>query len=181
MHRLSFPSLVVGSTNDPAAPGLDTRPLEFGQLVHRLVAERNDAAVSDGVELALKTPEDVSLPVEGNSHLLETLVSNLLDNAIRFSPNGVKVQVHLENQGDRVCLRVRDQGPGIPSDEIEHLFDPFFCSRSPGKGSNGLGLAIVQAVAKAHGGEAKALQPTPRGAEIIICLPLTTARSSRRP
>ncbi|MDW7749051.1 sensor histidine kinase [Halomonas sp.] len=158
---------------DPAASELDTRPLEFGRLVRRLVAERQDAAASDGVELALKTPEDISLPIEGNVPLMETLVSNLLDNAIRFSPTGATVQVHLEPQGDRACLRIRDQGPGIHSAELDHLFDPFFSSQSHGKGSNGLGLAIVQAVAKAHGGEAKALQPEHGGAAIIVYLPLT--------
>jgi len=181
LHTLDHMSLLVDqlltlARVDPAASELDTHPLELGQLVHRLVAERHDAAISEGVDLALTMPEDVSLPIEGNAPLMETLISNLLDNAIRFSPTGATVQVYLEYQGDHVCLQVRDQGPGIPPDEFEHLFDPFFCSRSQGKGKggNGLGLAIVQAVAKAHGGEAKALQPEHGGASIIVFLPLTT-------
>jgi len=179
LHTLDHMSLLVDqlltlARVDPAASELDKRPIELEKLVRRLVDERQKAAVSGGVKLALRTPEDVSLPISGNAPLMETLVSNLLDNAIRFSPTGAKVQVYLEPQGDRVCLRVQDQGPGIPSEEFEHLFAPFFSSQRSGKGSNGLGLAIVQAVAKAHGGEAKALQPEHGGAAIIVYLPLTT-------
>ncbi|WP_208107336.1 MULTISPECIES: ATP-binding protein [Halomonas] len=182
MSRL-VDQLLLLARLDPAAPALETEPLAFGPLVHRLVAERHEAAISDGigVELAVKAPEDTSMMIDANPPLMETLIGNLLDNAIRFSPNGATVQVQLEHQGERVCLRVSDQGPGIPADELDKLFDPFFRSRSQGKGSNGLGLAIVQAVAKAHGGEAQALQPEHGGAEIIVYLPLTRRRPAERP
>lgn len=164
---------------DPTAAELDTHPLELGQLVRRLVTERQDAAASGSIELVLEASMDTALPIEGNATLMEALVSNLLDNAMQFSPTGATVQISLGHGGGFAQIRVRDEGPGIPHDELEYLFSPFFCSQ--GKDSYGLGLAIVQAVAKAHGGQAMAQQPEHGGAEIIVYLPLTSRQPAYWP
>ena len=109
-----------------------------------------------------------STPVMGDPSTLERAITNLLDNAVKFSPPGGTIHVLLE--GDR--LRISDQGPGIPDDELPHVFDRFWRSPSarnaPG---SGLGLSIVAQTIKAHGGWVKAGRSAEGGAEFIVRLP----------
>jgi two-component system, OmpR family, sensor histidine kinase SenX3 len=90
---------------------------------------------------------------------LRTAISNLLDNAIKYSAENVEISVHLETPDGLVLLRVTDRGVGIPAEELKRIFKRFY--RVPGRNSfkikgTGLGLFIVRAVAKAHGGKAYA-------------------------
>ena len=93
----------------------------------------------------------------GDPEDLRTAVSNLLDNAVKYSPDGVQVSVDLETPDpDRVVLRVRDRGVGIPQHELKRIFKRFYRvthrSLSRVKGT-GLGLFIVRAIARKHGGQ----------------------------
>jgi two-component system, OmpR family, sensor histidine kinase SenX3 len=112
---------------------------------------------------------------------LRTAVSNLLDNAIKYSGDKVEISVRLETaEEDRlILLRVTDRGVGIPADELKRIFKRFY--RVPGRNSfkvkgTGLGLFIVRAIAKAHGGKAYAAsEGIGRGATITLALPRKTA------
>jgi signal transduction histidine kinase len=114
--------------------------------------------------------------VLGDADELRSAVSNLLDNAIKYSGNDTKVAVELRPVDEgTVALRVRDNGIGIPPHELKHIFKRFY--RIPGtariKGS-GLGLFIVRSVAKRHGGQAYAeSQGNGRGSTFILQLPVT--------
>jgi len=95
-------------------------------------------------------------PVVGGAGDLERLVRNLLENAVRHSPDGGHVAIELAAQGDRVSLAVSDQGSGILPDEREKIFEPFYRGRGETERSSegaGLGLAIVRQIARAHGGD----------------------------
>jgi signal transduction histidine kinase len=100
------------------------------------------------------------------------MVRNLVDNAIRY---GEHASVGLRSERNEAVLTVRDQGPGIAAEELARVFQPFYrpdASRGAEKGGVGLGLAIVRAVAQAHGGSAM-LRPGPEGgteAEVRIAL-----------
>jgi signal transduction histidine kinase len=97
------------------------------------------------------------LEVEGNMDLLVTALSNLIRNAIRFSPRDRAVKISCGQRGQRVVFRVRDSGPGIPPEVLEHLFEPFAQSdgeRSLGRGT-GLGLQIAHGIAELHDGEVR--------------------------
>ena len=83
------------------------------------------------------------------------VVSNLLDNALRVTPEGGSVKVEVRDEPGRVLLRVLDTGPGLPEGATAHLFDRFFQDKDT-KGSSGLGLAIVHALVSLHGGEVRA-------------------------
>jgi len=108
----------------------------------------------------------------GEPDSLERAITNLLDNAVKFSPQGGTIHVLLE--GDR--LRISDQGPGIPDEDLPHVFDRFWRSPSarnaPG---SGLGLSIVAQTIKAHGGWVKAGHSAEGGAEFIVRLPGETS------
>ena len=107
----------------------------------------------------------------GEPDALERAVTNLLDNAVKFSPPGGTVHVHL--MGDR--LRIADQGPGIAEEDLPHVFERFYRSdearTTPG---SGLGLSIVAQTIQAHGGWVKAGRSTEGGAEFTVRLPGST-------
>lgn len=109
---------------------------------------------------------------------LTMALTNLLNNAMRFTPAGGEIQLDLERHGAEAWLRVRDTGVGIPSDQLDRVFDQFYqvedhmTRRHEGMG---LGLAIVRAIAQAHGGRAWAESPgAGQGATFTIALPLVT-------
>lgn len=112
------------------------------------------AAVSQ--EATSVTPAEDSALILGDPEELRTAVSNLLDNAVKYSPNGVHISVELEARNEkRVVLRVRDAGVGIPEQELKRIFKRFYRvtqrSLSQVKGT-GLGLFIVRSIARKHGG-----------------------------
>jgi len=122
---------------------------------------------------------DSDLRVRGSADDLRTAVFNVLDNAIKYSGEKVDVQVHLEAPDDkRVVLRVRDRGVGIPSDDVKRIFGRFYRvthrSLAHVKGT-GLGLFIVKAIAKKHGGKVFAESDgVGHGTTIVLELPRWT-------
>jgi signal transduction histidine kinase len=108
--------------------------------------------------------------------LVRRALENLISNALRFTPQGGLVSLRVERCGDIVSMRVSDTGPGIPPDEINHVFDYRFRGESKantlGQGSSGLGLALVRKVAALHDGEVSVRNLEPHGAEFTISLPL---------
>ena len=138
-------------------------PIDLRDVINSAIAraKRRGPSLSFDVELN-------PLYLVGEPDSLERAITNLLDNAVKFSPPGGTIHVLLE--GDR--LRISDQGPGIPDDELPHVFDRFWRSPSarnaPG---SGLGLSIVAQTIKAHGGWVKAGRSAEGGAEFIVRLP----------
>lgn len=149
--------------------------------LRELVAEQVALAVaqrhlsSDAVRLV---PSDAPDPIEvfGDRIEIASAVMNLIDNGIKYSGERVDVEVAVVRHGRRAVVRVTDQGPGLPPDELRRVFKRFY--RVPGpvtqrvKGT-GLGLFIVQTAARRHGGRAWATSPGPgRGATFHFELPL---------
>jgi signal transduction histidine kinase len=106
---------------------------------------------------------------------MRTVLSNLLDNAVKYSlPDSDAVQISTLQNGERVIIRVTDDGPGIPDPDIPNLFEPFFRvdrSRSKKTGGYGLGLSISKRTVEAHGGVIAAENHAPRGASFVVTLP----------
>jgi signal transduction histidine kinase len=124
-----------------------------------------------GIRLDLPT-EAMSYP--GDQSLLERLLGNLLENALRYNRDDGSVAVGLERAGDDVRIRVENTGPVVPHEALQHLFEPFFRveqSRSRDSGGAGLGLSIVAAVAEAHGGTATAAARKGGGLVVTVTLP----------
>ena len=138
-----------------------------------IVAEQADAlqplAASRRIEIALRTQP---VRVLGDGPALESLVRNLLDNALRYTPEGGRVRVALERSHGRATLLVDDSGPGIPAEARERVFERFY--REPGHGveGSGLGLSIVSEVLALHQGSV-ALETAPElgGLRVRVALP----------
>jgi two-component system, OmpR family, sensor kinase len=119
------------------------------------------------------------LPMKGNPDELHRMIRNLLENAVRHTPEKTTVELTARRDGDAALLEVLDDGPGIPAGIEKQVFDRFVRGEGPadtvGGGGSGLGLAIVRAVAESHGGSVDAGKSTYGGARFSIRLPLEPA------
>jgi heavy metal sensor kinase len=150
---------------------------ELGPALSAIVERLGHKAVSAGVSLV----EDyrVDLEVYGDTFLLDQAFSNLLENAIKYTPRGGKVTVATEEKEGTVLVIVSDTGIGIPEEEIPHLFERFYRvdkERSRRAGGTGLGLSITDWIIKAHKGTISVKSTTGSGSDFIVALPKDGAR-----
>ncbi|MFH0130026.1 sensor histidine kinase [Variovorax sp. VaC1] len=115
-------------------------------------------------------------PVFGERESLISMISNLVENAIKYSPDGGTVTVRIAREGRSAVLRVTDQGPGIPPALRERVFDRFFRNPDQTQSGSGLGLAIVKSVLEQHKGRIELdVNPKGNGLQVTVWLPLSTA------
>jgi len=131
-----------------------------------------------GVELAFAAPEPGTAVVHGEAARLAQVLRNIIDNAVSFSPSAGVVVIVIESIGDRVQLRIDDDGPGIPPDNREDIFRRFYSERPAGEAfgrHSGLGLAISRTIVDAHGGSIEAInrevQGRIAGARFLVSVP----------
>ena len=124
--------------------------------------------VPDSDRVEVDVPPDLP-PVRTDAAQVERALVNVLENALRFSPPGSVVTLHAELVDDTVVIRVDDQGPGVPADEREAIFQPFH--HSPVSGGAGLGLAIARGFVTANGGRLWAEAGERGGASFVLTLP----------
>jgi signal transduction histidine kinase len=147
----------------------DRIPGDVAEVAREAVEAAVPSAEERGILLEVLAPAPVPLSFHAGS--LRQAIDNLLTNAVKFSPEGgsVKVRVHtLDGGGARV--EVSDEGPGIPDDERERVFEPFH-RVAPSPGGAGLGLAIVREIATKHGGRAWVAPARGKGATVVMELP----------
>jgi len=121
-------------------------------------------------QITLAERVDGELPFRGDEALLRRLLLNLLDNAIKYTPEGGEVTVTAERRGAEYVVEVSDTGPGIPPEQRERVFERFFRGARGGGGA-GLGLAIARWVAEAHGGGVALARSGPGGSTFAVTLP----------
>jgi signal transduction histidine kinase len=127
--------------------------------------------LSEGIELTVEL-ENEAVPVVADPVGLRRMLLNLVINARdAVESEGGRITVRVEHTAARAVLEVADDGPGIPPEAREHLFEPFFTLRRQGRGS-GLGLAVVYSIVSAHDGEVDVLSAPGEGARFIVRLPL---------
>jgi two-component system, OmpR family, sensor kinase len=130
----------------------------------------------------LESHVEAPLPMNGNPDELHRMIRNLLENAVRHTPDRATVELTARRDEDQALLEVLDDGPGIPDGIEEQVFDRFVRGDGPadtvGGGGSGLGLAIVRAVAQSHGGSVDAGKSTYGGARFSIRLPLEKTAES---
>ncbi len=147
---------------------LETEPLDLADVVDNLVALREPRLRADGIHLDVELQ---SAPVEGDPLRLGQIVTNLLDNAAKFSPPEGRITVHVRD-GDPVVLEVIDDGPGVPDEEQAYVFDRFWRGQAAATSAgSGVGLAVVAELARAHAGRARVRNLDGRGAAFTIELP----------
>ena len=167
----SFNALLDISRIEANAPGTATLPdVDLREIVAEVAEFYEPAAEERGIVIDVRAPE--KLVVRGDRVLLQRLVANLVDNALKFSPDGGKIALGMECEGGRFLFRVSDEGPGISPDFAAVAFERF--SRAPDsqqKDGFGLGLAIVHAIAQRHGFTV-AFEPGDKGASLVVSGPM---------
>jgi two-component system OmpR family sensor kinase len=146
------------------------QPLE--PVLSGAVAAATSRAAASKVQLDLDVEAGLVAPIDADR--LRQAVDNLLDNALRVAPSGSAVSVHARRLDGRVVLEVADAGPGFPADFLPHAFERFRRAdpaRTRRDGGAGLGLAIVDAIAHGHGGQAEAANRPDGGGTVRLILP----------
>jgi two-component system OmpR family sensor kinase len=179
MRRL-VADLLLLARHDAARKAPHT-PTDVGQVLVEAAAEVG--AIGADHELSIDSRRAI---VDGSRDELHRLVLNLMENAIRHTPPGTHVHAAVERVDGSVRLSVEDDGPGIPADLRERVFERFVRGVGDRGGSSGLGLSIVQAVAGSHGGSVSIESPTmngtarPHGTRFEVLLPLSTNTERQR-
>jgi two-component system phosphate regulon sensor histidine kinase PhoR len=151
--------------------GVEAEEIDLGPLVNDVITALASKASSRGIAVSSKIPPGTV--VVADPRRLEQMLTNLVDNAIKFNREGGEVTIQCET-GDRTRILVRDTGEGIPAQHLERLFERFYRvdrARSREMGGTGLGLAIVKHLARAHGGEVRVSSELGQGSVFEIDLP----------
>jgi signal transduction histidine kinase len=152
---------------------LHREPVRLVEIVERAVDLYRDVAETKGVMLGVDGPEDVvDVVVDGDRTRLEQVAANLIDNAVKYTPAGGRVDVEIGREDHSAFLRVRDTGPGIPAHELPHVWERLFRGDSSrAERGLGLGLSLVRAVVEAHGGTVNVMSELQRGSTFAVSLP----------
>jgi two-component system phosphate regulon sensor histidine kinase PhoR len=147
------------------------------EIVREAVSSAEEALPANGHKFVLDLPDE-PLAAEADREKLKQILANLLDNAVRYSPDGGAVTVAARQAPDAVELRVDDEGAGIPEAERRRIFAKFYradADAAAGSSGTGLGLFIVQQLVEAMGGRVKVDSREPRGSSFVVELPLPSA------
>ncbi len=147
--------------------------ISLEDVVRASVVNYKSVAAKSGITLNIQVPSDLPL-IHGDEDRLIQVMTNLLDNALKFTPRGGCVGVIIDTDKDAVWIRVADTGTGIAPEEMPHLFQQFYRggeSRPLEKRGMGLGLAICREVITAHGGEIRVESDVGKGTQVIFSLP----------
>jgi two-component system phosphate regulon sensor histidine kinase PhoR len=161
----------------PVAPTRIIAPLKAA------ASALSGAAEAKGVKLLLPTSPDTGIVVNGNNQRLEQVFTNLLENALKYTPSGGRVSVYVRSNASSVSVDIEDTGIGIPATSLPRVFERFYRvdrSRSREMGGTGLGLAIVKHVMRAHGGTVDVKSEEGRGSTFTITLPRLSEAVSRQ-
>ncbi len=161
-----------------------SQPVDVGRLLQTLVTIYGAMDMPRGVHVEVARDSAKAATVQGMDERLGQVFRNLIDNAISFSPDGGRVRVAAHLNGGVVRAVVEDDGPGIPADDLERIFDRFYTERPAEHGfgkNSGLGLAIARQIVASHGGRIWAenrtdVQGAHIGARFTVELPLARSR-----
>ena len=163
-------------------------PVDLGRIIGGLIqiqsavlASRDVTIIFASHDLAMSADLVPGLFVLGTEEIIETIAENLIDNAVSFAPRGSEILVHLTRDGSFAHLTVSDQGPGVPTGQLERIFDRYYAERhakasdEPSESHFGIGLSIARRNAEAMRGTIEAKNRTPHGLAVHLRLPLASA------
>ena len=171
---------LLDMTNLKSVPRTDHVSLE--ELVDEVFCDLDPVAEKAGISIHFddSSSQDSHTDVTGSYVLLYRAVYNLVENAIKYNrPNG-SVTVSVKEKNSQVMILVKDTGIGISPENQKKIFDPFFRvdkSRSRAMGGAGLGLALVDSIAREHGGSVKVLESNEKGSIIALMLPISSLKN----
>jgi signal transduction histidine kinase len=166
--------LILEAEISPPKP----EPVRLGDLAHSAVEDFQVAAEQAHLTLRAEIAPHLS-PVRASYSYLRRVLDNLLDNAIKFTPSGGHIIVRVRQDGQQVALEVIDTGIGIPSGQMERIFDRFYQvdgSAWRQYGGVGLGLALVKEIVRTYGGRVTVESQVGQGSTFTVLLPIAAER-----
>lgn len=145
-------------------------PVDIKMAMYRNIEIAKMEAEKKGIKILLDIPEDIPDTIEADAVLLDRVMSNLLGNAVKFTPQDGTVSVSLSGGNGHILFRVSDTGVGIPVKDLPHIFNPFYRGKRDSKGS-GLGLAIVKKIVESHNGKIWVESEEGKGSTFNVMLP----------
>jgi signal transduction histidine kinase len=170
LGRLVAQLLDLSRLESGAIP-LQRRSFEVRPVLEDAVDESRLHAPDVEVSVAVTEP---GLSADGDPERVHQVLANLLENAVRHSPAGGRVEVSARSERGQVAIEVCDEGPGIPEEEANRVFERFYradTARSSSHGGAGLGLAIARWIVDLHGGDIRAERRVPTGCRMVVLLP----------
>lgn len=153
-----------------------TDRIELSELLHQVTEDVSSLFSGKGMHISTEAAPG---SIQGSRELLRRALFNLVENAVKYGPEGGQVQISASLEGETAIIAVADQGPGIPQELRERVFEPFFrvdSARSRQSGGTGLGLALVRAIAELHGGSASVEEAPTGGARFTLKIPVVTSK-----
>ncbi len=153
---------------------LERTPTDLADLLSRMLERFQPQALSQQVSLTFSAPGQSLPAISVDPTRIEQIITNLLSNALRYTPAAGRVELSLDSTPSTAVVRVHDSGPGIPADALPFIFGRFYRadkSRNRLEGGSGLGLAIARQLARAHGGDLTAANHPSGGALFTLILP----------
>ena len=164
-------TMLIISRTEAGVNQLDCQKLDIGKLVADACNIFQAPAEEKGLTLDCDGPGSIS--IDGDVRLIQRLVANLLDNAIKYTPVDGRIDVTVSpGENQTVAIAVKDSGVGISGQDLEHIFERFYrCDPSRSQTGTGLGLSFVRAVARAHNGEITVVSTSGEGSTFTVRLP----------
>ena len=172
-------TMLVISKTEAGVNKLDAKELDIGAMVRDACELFRSSAEDKNLSLVCDVPGNFS--ISGDNRLIQRMIANLLDNAIKYTSDGGTVEIAVHKQNNHaVVITVNDSGVGISDPDLPRIFERFYrCDPSRSKAGIGLGLSFARAVARAHGGEITVTSKPDQGSTFTVTLPmLVLTRSS---
>jgi two-component system, OmpR family, sensor kinase len=170
----SVDDMFILALADAQARPLHVAPLYFDELVGEVIDDLR--VVADSRQVTLRGDSAGEAPLVGDEYLLRQMLTNLIENAIRYAPRGGTVTVMVRLAPATLTVTVTDTGPGIAPSDADRIFERFVHLDRPGSESGGgLGLPIARWIAEAHGGTLLLASTGPAGSQFVITLPQSSS------
>jgi PAS domain S-box-containing protein len=163
--------------------GLQVDSIPVLDILERVTSSLQMQAKQKGISLGVEIPKDLPHAIEADPALLQQALYNLVENALKYTPENGEVTIHLQTGPSELTFAVQDSGIGIPEKDLPRLFEKFYRGTNRealAQRGTGLGLAIVKSIAERHGGNVQVESELGKGSTFYLQIPLVQARVAQR-
>jgi signal transduction histidine kinase len=166
-------NLLLLSKTESITTNFEFKTVELDEILTEVITDSDILAKFKNQELVLV--DSCKAQISGDKPRLYQLFFNLVDNAVKYSPEGEKIYISLRIEGNSAIVEIKDNGAGIPSEDLPNIFNRFYRvhkDRARKSGGSGLGLSISKLIVESHGGTIEVLSEPPKGSTFKVILPL---------